>query len=74
MFLKQDKVRGVVVIDRRKYTKKCLNLLHIDSFIQLDYDPTKTIEVKIEKFIHKFKSSLTKQEYSRLYPTESSAK
>ena len=34
MVLKQDKGRGVVVIDRKTYTEKCLNLLNTDSFYQ----------------------------------------
>ena len=34
MVLKQDKGRGVVVIDRKTYTEKCLNLLNADSFYQ----------------------------------------
>ena len=33
MVLKQDKGRCVAVIDRKKYTGKCINLLHTDSFI-----------------------------------------
>ena len=72
MVLKQDKSRGVVVIDRKKYTEKCINLLHTDSFIRLDHDPSKTIEGKIQRSMRKIKSNLTKQEYSRLYPTGSS--
>ena len=32
MALKQDKGRGVVVIDRKTYTEKHLNLLNTDSF------------------------------------------
>ena len=31
MALKQDKGRGVVVIDRKTYTEKHLNLLNTDS-------------------------------------------
>ena len=72
MVLKQDKSRGVVVIDRKKYTEKCINLLHTDSFIRLDHNPSKTIEGKIQRSMRKIKSNLTKQEYSRLYPTGSS--
>ena len=72
MVLKQDKGRGVVVIDRKTYTEKCLNLLNTSSFIQLDHDPTKTIEGKIQRPIRNITSNLTKQEYWRLYPTESS--
>ena len=64
MVLKQDKGRGVVVIDRKTYTAKCLNLINADSFIQLDNDPTKATR--------KIKNNLTKQEYSRIYPTGSS--
>ena len=72
MVLKQDKGRGVVVIDRKTYTEKCLNLLNTDSFIQLDNDPTKAIEGKIQRSICKIRNNLTRQEYSRLYPTGSS--
>ena len=72
MVLKQDKGRGVVVIDRKTYTEKCLNLLNTNSFIQLDHHPTKAIEGKIQRSIRKIKSNSTKQEYSKLYPTGSS--
>ena len=67
MVLKQDKCRGVVVKDKKKYTEKFLNLLHIHSFIQLDHDLTKTIEGKIQRSIWKLKNNLTKQEYRKLY-------
>ena len=69
MVLKLDKSRGVKVTDSKKYTKKYLNLLHTDSFIQLDHDPTKTIERKIQRSICQIKNTLTKQEYSKLYLT-----
>ena len=72
MVLKQDKGRDVVVIDRKKYTEKCINLLHTDSFIRLGHDPTKTIEGKIQRSIRKIKNNLIKQENSRLYPRGSS--
>ena len=57
MALKQDKGRGVVVIDRKTYTEKYVNLLKTDSFTQLDHDPAKVIERKIRKI----KSNLNKQ-------------
>ena len=60
------------MIDRKKYTEKCINLLHTGSFIRLDHDPTKTTEGKIQRSIRKIKNNLTKQEYSGLYPTGSS--
>ena len=67
MVLKQDKGRGVVVIDRKTYTEKCLNLLNLDSFIQLDHDPTKAIEGKIQRSIREIKNNLPKQEYRKRY-------
>ena len=72
MLLRQDKGRGIVVINRMKYTEKCLNLLNTDSFVKLNYDPIKTIEGKIERSLRKIKNNLTKQEYVKLYPTGSS--
>ena len=72
MVLKQGKGREVVVIDRKTYTEKCLNLLNTDSFIQLDHDPTKVIQGKIQRSIREIRNNLTKQEYCRLYPTGSS--
>ena len=51
MVLKQGKGRWVVVIHRKKYTGKCLNLLHTYTFIQLDHDPTKKIEGKIQRSV-----------------------
>ena len=66
------------MIDRKTYTEKCLNLLNTDSFIQLDHGPTKAIERKMPWFMQnrsmrKIKNNLTKQEYSRIYPTGSSS-
>ena len=72
MVLKQDKGRGVVVIDRKTYTEKSLNLFNTDSFIQLDYDPTKAFEGTIQRLIQKVKNNLTKQEHSTIHPTGSS--
>ena len=72
MLLRQDKGRGIVVINRMKYTEKCLNLLNTDGLVKLNYDPTKTIEGKIQRSLQKIKNNLTKQEYAILYPTGSS--
>ena len=73
MVLKQDKCRGVIVrniqIGSKKYKGKYLNLLDPDNFIQLENDPTKTIEREIQRSIRKIKNTLTEQKYSRFYPT-----
>ena len=60
MVLKQDKGRGVVVIDRKTYTEKYLILLNTDNFIQLEHDPANAIDGKIQKTIRKIKRPFAK--------------
>jgi len=69
--LKQDKGRGIVILDKNKYTAKCLNLLQSDQFVKLKKDPTKTIETKIQKAVRKIKSKLTPLQYQSVYPSGS---
>ena len=38
--LKQDKGKGVVLLDRTVYTDKCLSILNTQQFQQLDISPT----------------------------------
>ena len=49
--LKQDKGRGVVLMDRKNYTDKCLELLQTNQFMKLNHDPTKSIEGKIQHIV-----------------------
>ena len=49
VILKADKGKGVVIIDRGKYTKKCSDILNTIQFRKLNKDPTKTMERKISK-------------------------
>ena len=70
--LKQDKGRGVVLMDRTKYTNKCLEILETNQFTKLNHDPTKSVEEKIQ-LLRKFKSRLSQKEYYQLYPTGSGA-
>ena len=44
---KQDEGRGVVLMDRTKYTNKCLGILETNQFTKLNHDPTKSGEGKI---------------------------
>ena len=62
MVLQEDKGRGVIMTDGKKYREKwkCFNLLHTQSFIQFDHDPIKTIEIKTQTFILKIRNNLTK--------------
>ena len=56
--LKQDKGRGVVLMDMNKYTKKCMLLLNTKQFTKLAYDPTKRTEGKIQRMLKKIKPML----------------
>ena len=69
--LKHNKGRGVVLMDRTKYTKKCLELRQTDQFIKLNHDSTKSIEGKIQRILRKLKNRLSSKEYYQLYPAGS---
>ena len=71
MILKQDKGRGVVILDRTKYTEKCMALLNTERFKRLTTDPTVATEQKRQIVFRKIKSKFSEQEYKRLYPTGS---
>ena len=71
--LKQDKDRGVVIMDSSQYMKKCLDMLNNDNFIKLTDNPTKSIEGKIQRAIRKIKSKLSKDEYNKIYSTGSAS-
>ena len=72
IILKQDKSRGVVLMDKNKYNKKCMLLLNTKKFKQLDNDPTKTTEGKIQRMLRRIKPKLSEHEYKVLYPSGSS--
>lgn len=71
MLLRQDKGRGIVIMDKNKYTSKCLNILNTPQFKKLNRDPTKPLEEKIQRAVRKVKNRVSKQEYYRIYPTGS---
>ena len=68
IILKQDKGRGVVLMDKNKYTEKCMLLLNTKQFKKLDNDPTKTTEGKIQRMLRRIKPKLSEHEYRVLYP------
>ena len=71
VILKQGKGRGVVM-DKYKYIEKCMSFLTTKQFKQVDSDPTKTLESKVQRSLRKLKSKLSSYEYKKLYPTGSS--
>ena len=66
--MKQDKGRGVVIMDKSKYAEKGLTVLSTKQFQKLKLHPTKSIEEKVQRIVRKIKSKITIQEYKRLYP------
>ena len=67
--MKQDKGRGVVILDNTKYIDKCLSILATKQFSKLDYDPTNKLESKVQQTLRKMKSKLPENVYKRFYPT-----
>ena len=47
--MKQQKVSGIVVMDRSKYINKYFDILRTKPFIKLTHGSTKSIENKINK-------------------------
>ena len=71
--MKQDKGKGVVIMDKTKYQEKCLAILDKNQFVKLNIDPTKEIKIKIQRVLRKSKKNISSQKYSCLYPTGSSS-
>ena len=71
MLLKQDKGRGIIIMNRGKYVEKCLNILNTDKFEKLNEDPTARFEDRVQKCLRSMKKRLGKQMYSSIYPTSS---
>ena len=69
--MRQDKGRGVVIIDKSKYMAKSLELLQTNNFSKLKHDPTKSFENKIQRTLRKLKTRSSTQQYYQLYPTGS---
>ena len=47
--MKHDKRRGVVVMDKSKYTEKGLKMLQTEKHTKLRHDLTKSIKSKIQR-------------------------
>ena len=69
--MRQDKGRGVTILDRKDYIYKCMGILNTSQFRKLDIDPTKSLERKVQRILRKIKNNLNEDEYKKLYPTGS---
>ena len=72
IILKQDKGRGLVLMDKNKYTEKCMLFLITKQFKKLDNDPTKMTEGKIQRMLRRIKPKFSEHEYKVLYSPGSS--
>ena len=71
VILKQDKGRGVVIMNRSAYLEKCFTLLNNSQFNKLTKDPTHATERKIQRIVRKIKLKLPSSIYSKIYPSGS---
>ena len=71
--LKQDKGRGIVILDKNKYIEKFISIVTTDKFKKIDNSPTATCESKVQRTLRKMKFKFTEQEYYQLYPAGSNA-
>ena len=69
VILKQDKGRGVVLLDKSKYIEKCMEHLNTANFKKLDKDNTNSIKEAIQKPLLKMKRTISEEEYHRIYPS-----
>ena len=69
--LRQDKGRGVVIINRTDYITKCETFLNGPEFEQLPNDPTASFQSKVQIKLRGMKKKFNDQEYTRLYPSGS---
>ena len=70
--MKQEKERVVAVMNRGKYFDKCLAILNTEQFVQVQKDPTSSLEKKVQCTLRKIKQKLPTDVYAKLYPTRSS--
>ena len=71
VILKQDKGRGVIIMNKTTYMEKRLSMLSTDQFKKLNKDPTTTTEREVQTLLRSIKSKLPTHLYSKLYPTGS---
>ena len=61
--LRQDKGRGVVILNKSDYIEKCENFLNGREFERLQNDPTASFQTKVQNLLRKMKNKFTTAEY-----------
>ena len=68
MILKQDKARGVVILDTTKYAEKCVTLLNTEGFKRVPTDPAAATEKKLQNALRKIKSKVLRAGIPNIIP------
>ena len=71
LILRQDKGRGVVIMNKSDYIDKSMAFLQGDEFETLGTDPTDSFQKLVQRTLLKMKNKFTTNEYKRLYPSAS---
>ena len=69
--MKQDKGRGVVLMDKAKYVEKVTSLLDTDNFKEQLTDKTKSVEEAVQRILLKNKTAIGEETYTKIYPSGS---
>ena len=57
VILKQGKDGEVMILDRSKYIEKCLSILSITQFAEIDQNTTAYVEGKVQRTLRKIKTN-----------------
>ena len=71
VILRQDKGRGVVLLDKSVYVNKGENFLNGPEFEKLEQDPTKTFQRNVQETLLESKKKFSSKVYKKLYPSSS---
>ena len=69
--LRQDKGRGVVILNRVDYITKTETFLAGQEFQKLDNDPTDGFQKRVQQALRNMKKKFSAREYKKLYPSSS---
>ena len=69
--LRQDKGRGVVILNRVDYLTKTETFLAGQEFQKLDHDPTDSFQKRVQQALRNMKKKFSARIYKKLYPSSS---
>ena len=69
VILRQDKGRGVVILDKTIYVSKGEEFLSGPEFVELDEDPTKSFQDKVQRTLLEMKKCFETKVYEKIYPS-----